>query len=69
MPAARDLCDARYDGTNLRFLEGQMELEGTACRPRSQPQEALKEESQERQDATLLVGAEPTEKFGMDYEN
>ncbi|XP_069974569.1 galactosylgalactosylxylosylprotein 3-beta-glucuronosyltransferase S-like [Penaeus vannamei] len=69
MPAARDLCDARYDGTNLRFLEGQMELEGTACRPRSQPQEALKEEGQERQDATPLVGAEPTEKFGMDYEN
>ncbi|XP_037803592.1 galactosylgalactosylxylosylprotein 3-beta-glucuronosyltransferase S-like [Penaeus monodon] len=32
-PAARDLCDARFDGTNLRFLESQMELQGMSCRP------------------------------------
>lgn len=68
-PATRDLCDARFDGTNLRFLESQMELQGTACQPKSQTQAAVKVEGQEMLETTPFVGEEPTEKFGMDYEN
>ncbi|XP_037803728.1 galactosylgalactosylxylosylprotein 3-beta-glucuronosyltransferase S-like [Penaeus monodon] len=30
-PATRELCDRQYDGTNLRLLESQIEMEGTSC--------------------------------------
>lgn len=69
MPAARDLCDPRYDGTNLRVLESQMDLQGTSCRPLPKSQASVTLKKAEEEKDTTQPGATPSEKFGMDYEN